>query len=606
MLHALARRLPATRASLFDLLIACGILAGGLAYHWDLRYWTLCAIEDVPIGDAMFWWYGGVHVAEGNFTDHPCLHDPAFRPGYFLLTGLALPALGGDLLRHHKFLLAQFLAAAVLLYLALRRPIGRPAAACGVALLVFNPYSAEWLATTTSDATGLVLHLVALACLLVGVRSALRWGWLAGFGFLFALGTVTRPLVTPFVAVATAAVLLAAASWRRRLLGVAVVVAAFCGPTVGWMAVQRVLVGEWSISTSGPSTFYAASDPAIQEWNPAMYEPVLASARQRYGGAGLTARQVNRELWRLTLRNYRKHYRYHLQRFLPQLWQVARFSPQTSSHFSRHGSQSRETTWLFALGVALALGVLRRAPLRSLVVLAVAGCLYLSPDTLGFFTCGGALLALLLCPGQQRNLGLFLLAGYWLTGVLALILTGGLGSPAWPVPALNALGYRIGSQFYFAGNLLAASFLHQLATLNLEPPADAVAPPPGGLLGRLVRDFFLRPAPVAAAVLLALAGLAVVADMTVAAVGVVAISRRCYVRERGRKTPFPDRRRSWQCTSAGWRPCRPRRWPTRPPGPCGWCAPISCCSARAGPRWPWSWRAAAASFCGTCPARRVR
>jgi hypothetical protein len=535
MLHALAKRLPATRASLFDLLVVCGVLVGGTIYHAQQRYWAISAVDDVPYGDAFFWWHGGVHIGEGNFADHP---GKGFRAGYFLLTGLALPALGGDLYKHYAFLVTQFLGAAALLYLALRRPVGRLVAACGVALLVFNPFTAEWLATPTTDGTGLVLHLLALACLLVGIGPGLRPGWLAGFGILFALATLTRPLVTPYVGVVPVALLLANAPWRRRLAAAAVVLVAFFLPTFLWLAAQNAMLGEWSISTNDASALYAASDPAIQCWTPSMYQQVADSARQRFGVATPTPKQVNEEFWRLTQKNYLTHADYHLKRFLPQMWEVARFSPQMATH----GNLCQQTTFLFALAAILAVGVLRRSWRHAVALLSVAGCLWLWPYTLAFLTCAGALLALLTRPGRDRNLGPFLLAGYWLAGVVGVFLTGGvsgLGAPGTLPPYLNALGYRTGSQFFFVGDLLAAFFLLQLATLNLEPAGEE----DGALrlpLHRRLAAFFSAPAPAAATVLLAVAGLAVTADLGVAAIGVVSIARRWYEREKAPRTPFPD------------------------------------------------------------------
>src|SRR5262249_7366203 len=156
---------------------------------------------------------------------------------------------------------------------------GRLGASCGALLLVFNPYTAQWLATPTTDGLGLVLHTLALCLLLAGTAGGPRLGRLAGFGFLFALGTLTRPIVTPFIGLAVLCLLLfPGAPFRKRALAAAVVVVAYCVPTFLWLAVQRSLVGEWAISNNDAGTYYAASDPAIQVWNPTMYDAVRAEA----------------------------------------------------------------------------------------------------------------------------------------------------------------------------------------------------------------------------------------------------------------------------------------------------------------------------------------
>jgi hypothetical protein len=152
----LSRFLPATRASAFDLIVVLGLILGGAFYHWDFAHWANGLIGGESYGDAHFWWDGAVRISDGQFSGHP---GKGFRPGYFVLAGITLSGLGADCVTFHKFIVLNFLAATSLLYFAMRQPIGRAAAAAGAALLVFNPFTAEWIATTTTDGLGLVLHL---------------------------------------------------------------------------------------------------------------------------------------------------------------------------------------------------------------------------------------------------------------------------------------------------------------------------------------------------------------------------------------------------------------------------------------------------------------
>jgi 4-amino-4-deoxy-L-arabinose transferase-like glycosyltransferase len=326
LLQSLRARLPsAPRVSLFDLVVGVVLVAGGLAFHWDFKSHSQGLIGDCPFGDAEFWWDGALRVSEAQLHNHP---GRGMRPGFFALAGLSIPVLGPAPVAYHKFLLMLFLASGVLLYLALRDALGRPAALCGVALALFNPYTAQWLATTTTDGTGLVLHALALGCLLLSVARGLHRGWLAAFGFLFALGTLTRPLVTPFIGLVLACVvLLPGRPWRGRVLAAGTLLLAFCLPTFSWMAAQRVMIKQWSLSDNDASAFYGASDPKIQVWNGAMYAEVVEEARKRFGTAAPTEAQINRVFWSRTLDNYVEHARYHLDRALPHLWLVGGRTP---------------------------------------------------------------------------------------------------------------------------------------------------------------------------------------------------------------------------------------------------------------------------------------
>ena len=228
-LARLARLLPSTRASGFDLAFVVTLFVVGAIFHWGFEYWAAGLVGGESYGDAHFWWDGAVRVSDAMAAEHP---GKGFRPGYFVITGLSLPALGADPVVFHKFLLLNFLAASAFLYFALRQPFGRPAAAAAVGLLVVNPFTAEWIATTTTDGLGLTLHLASLACLLVAVQRNLSSAWLCGFGLFFAAGNLTRPLLMPFIGVVVLVLLLAPSlRWRGRLRAAAGTVLAFALPT---------------------------------------------------------------------------------------------------------------------------------------------------------------------------------------------------------------------------------------------------------------------------------------------------------------------------------------------------------------------------------------
>jgi 4-amino-4-deoxy-L-arabinose transferase-like glycosyltransferase len=539
VVQKILKLLPTARVSLFDLCVAVVLVGGGLAYHWDCTSWGRYRVGNVPYGDAEFWWNGAVHVSEGLFGDYPYR---GYRHGYFVLTGLTFPVLGTRFDVYHKFFAVDFLAACVAFYLCLRGPLGRPGACCAAALVVFNPFTAEWLSTTTSEGTGLLLHLLSLACLLRAVNRGLHPGWLCGFGILFGLATLTRPLLSPFLGMVVLGLfLLPAAPWKRCAGAAACAAAAFAVPLLPWLAVQRAWTGEWSISTNDATAFYAASDPQIQTWNVAMYDRVVHLARDGYGRADLLPADYNRVFWQQTLANYRKYHRYHQERLLPHLWEVADFMPRRTGP-PRHLGDFWKSLLLTALAAALSLRLLGRGEwVRAVVVAAIAGCLWLSPHTAGFLTCSGVLLALLLAPGEQDRLGVFLLGCYWLTGVLCLYLTGGTsGPPLEPAVSLTGLGYRLGSQVFFMGDVLGCFFL-----LRLAGPAGGGGPrpqPSGRWAGwvRLGKRFWAEPDVRAGRGVLGGLGAVAAGTVVVLAVGGVVVARRCAAACSTPPTTYPD------------------------------------------------------------------
>jgi Dolichyl-phosphate-mannose-protein mannosyltransferase len=531
--------LPTPAVSLYDLALAVAVVLGGLAYHWDFGRWSIGLVGGAVYGDAEFWWDGALQVADANFRHHPGL---GMRPGFFIGAGLTVPVLGTAPEAFHKFLLALFLATTVVFYLILRKPLGRWGASCGALLLVFNPTTARWLATPTTDGLGLVLHLLALCFLLGGTADGLRPGRLAAFGALFALGTLTRPLITPFIGLAALCVLLfPGAPWRRRAGSAAITVGAYFVPTFLWMLVQHTLVGEWSISTNDASAFYAASEPSLQVWSPQMYEPVAAEARQRFGRPPTNA-DLNAVFWKRTKANYAKHYRYHLNRLVPHLWAVASPSPVVVGP----DTVRRRTELLAALASLLCWQLLfRRQWLRSMVLGVATAGIWLSPQVAGFLTCAGVALALTTPSGPGAERGRIWLAAYWLCGVAALYAIGGTWGP--PLPGhtevtLNSLGYRLGAQVFFAGDLLAVLCLVQLASLNLPPRRDeGPARPIGPRFVATATDRLLRaPSPIASRLVRAALGITLVVVAATYATGTILVAQHWYSQRKPRRVPMPS------------------------------------------------------------------
>jgi 4-amino-4-deoxy-L-arabinose transferase-like glycosyltransferase len=534
MLLRFARFLPSTRASTFDLAFVLALFVGGATYHWNFQYWAIGLISGEPYGDAFFWWDGAARVSDAMIVDHP---GKGLRPGYFLITGLSLAAFGTNFDVFHKFLLLNFLSASAFLYFALRQPFGRLAAAAGVGLLVINPYTAEWIATTTTDGLGLVLHLASLACLLVAVQRNLSLTGLCGFGPLFAAANLTRPLLMPFIGIAVLVLVLAPArGWRSRLLAAVTTVVAFAVPTVSWMAVQSVWVGEWSVSTNDASALYAASTPQFQVWTPAVYDGAKAVAVERYKVVEPTTAQINAVFKRLTIENYRTHVDWHLDRAVPHVWTVASVSP--SKRIAQHGTEVYQKSILSGLAGALALLLLARGFVqRAGVLLTAAGVVWLSPHVIPLFTLGGCGLALLRRPGRTADLSLFLVACYWLVGVLALYLTGG----TWVqqgMTHINALGARIGSQFFFANDLLACAFLVRVSQLHL--PADSEATTGVARIRAGVGHALTAQCAPAAVLMTVLTAALLVGDGIVLAVGLGTVARRAVARKTIKPIGFPD------------------------------------------------------------------
>ena len=447
--------------SRLEFLLLCLLVLVGAIYLWNPLKWGPAYIGLNQYGDAEFWWNGAVHLSKGIFDNNP---GKGFRPGYFILTGQSLAILGTDFSLFHKYFLVLFFSALSFFYIALRQSLGKLGAGIGIALVVLNPFTAEWVSTTTTDATGFILNVLALSCLMIGIKGPLfRKRWFGAFGLLFSLGTLTRPLVTPYIGVVLFYVaFFLSAPFRVRIKILGTVVLTFLLPALLWMCVQKITINEWSISTNDASAFYGASDPSIQVWNGEMYKKIenLASVRNHIHSP--TVPQINQEFWLQTVENYKKYWRYHLHRVIPHLKVLAKFGPELSSH--PHPNLRRVVLLIFCTGIFLASCLNRNFLVASIALLAGIGIRYLGVLPLLLFF--GLIISLLNLFDKKstKNGDAFLLASYWLIGSLALFLVGGTwGDPFGPASvSLNALGYRLGMQFFFVGDLLILFCLQRL------------------------------------------------------------------------------------------------------------------------------------------------
>lgn len=454
---------PTSAISWFDLVVISLVFLGGFFYLHDVLHWGVGWVGDSEYGDAAFWWNGALHIAHGIFQDNP---GKGFRPGYFILTGLTIPVLGEQFKHFYIYFLSVFLLVVSLFYLSLRPFLSRWIAFFSVALLVINPYTAEWVATSTTDAMGLLLNLAALTCLLNGVRKDLNPYWLMGFGILFSLATLTRPLVTPFIFFSVLGILLYRDKpLKKRLIIAGLVLFSFCLPTFIWMSIQKMTIDRWSISTNDASAFYAASDPAIQVWNPNMYDVIHQKAMDYYHikSDQVNDQQMNEVFWRETFHNYLEYFPYHLKRLMPHIWEVARFSPLRATHASQF--------WRILFFEMIILGLMTKLLMtqrkfQASFLFGLGLYIYLSPSFITYLVLAGFFLSLIAI--RKNKLGIFLLGGYWLTGVAALYFVGGTwGKPSFSALFdINALGYRLGSQVFFMGDLLAAYCLLEIGGID--------------------------------------------------------------------------------------------------------------------------------------------
>lgn len=447
-----------------DLIILILLIIGGALYFNPSLHWGGAWIGTSQYGDAEFWWNGALHVSQGFFRENP---GNGFRPGYFFLTGFTLPILGQQFQQFYPYFLAAFLSASGLFYLSLHQLLGRWIAACAVGTLIFNPYTAEWLATSTTDGTGMLLNLLALSCLLLGANKKLNLNWLVAFSFLFSVGTLTRPLLAPFIGVVVFFIFFVSKEpFKKRLKIAFCIFLAFCVPLLIWMSIQKLTIDRWSLSSNDASEFYAASDPAIQVWNNSMYNDIQKKAAEHYHVQPyqVNDQMLNHIFWQETITNYLKYSSYHIKRAMPHLVRIAFFNPSNAIHGTLF--------WRIALfeGIILSLALMlftQRRHYLGFIFVILGISIYFLPKLIAVLILSGVLLGIV--NKVRDNPGIFFLAMYWLTGVAALYLVGGTWDLISHHITLNALGYRLGSQFFFIGDLLAAYFLLYLAHFEVAP-----------------------------------------------------------------------------------------------------------------------------------------
>jgi hypothetical protein len=523
---------PWLQLSWADFIFCAGVLVAGFLFLHNAPYWARNTyVGNAQYGDAEFWWNGALHFSQGIIAENPNL---TYRMGYAVFGGLVAAVCGPDYRIFHEILLGLFLVASCGLYCSLRPTVGRVAAAGVVLLLVFNPYTAEWIAVSTSDGLGMILNLSALLALLAGIRGRLRLGYIALFGVLFSCGSLTRPLMTPFIVAAAIAVIAASwGKWRRAALGIGVMLAAFLAPTLAWMSLMAATTGNFALTgaSQDSSAFYAASDPQIQVWRGDMYAKVRVAAQRQFHVEEPNAVQINAEFWTLTRDNYRKYWRYHLARLWPHTLELAGYTPVRCTYATSETTQGR-TFIKWVLVIALLATALGRRKWAAATTVGALGLIWAAYPQVQAWAVIGASLVGLLALFLRRPAG-FLWAAFWWVGVLALFLTGGTwGPPLGAVHDMNALGYRLGFQFFYVTDLLVVGVLG--AIVCAKAPEPRFLPQPafwGGLT---------RPSPAArrvAMVFLALAGLAL---GLLLACGAVMVGSRLIARARATTVPYPE------------------------------------------------------------------
>lgn len=529
-LHYLSK---ASNISWFDLLVLTLMFIGGIFYLHNALYWGVAWIGDSQYGDAEFWWNGALHISQGLFQDNP---GNGFRPGYFFLTGLTIPVLGQQFLQFYPYFLISFLAISGLFYLVLRPLLGRFIGACVIGTLIFNPFTAEWLATSTTDATGMMLNLLALTCLLFGVHKKLNRNWLIAFGVLFSLATLTRPLVTPFIGlVLLSIVCFSQELLKKRIIIVSWILLAFCGPTLLWMSFQKLTIDRWSISSNDASAFYAASEPNVQVWNSTMDEHIgqIAANKFHIKRSAVTDQMINQIYWQETIKNYIKYPKYHLKRALPHLLRIASFSPELSIKGTNRWRIILYEVMIASLSVWLCL---QRRYFHAFFFIILGGYLYFVPKLITIMVLIGALLGLINVR-KPNQFGMFFLSAYWLTGVLSLYLVGGTwGPPSFsPQFAINALGYRLGTQVFFIGDILAAYFLICLVQFKFNTKAQDYQDS---------SNLISAPSPLASNIVVAGYGLFILTTVIIYLIGGSIVAYRAYV------YAYPSRFKTYPSLSA--------------------------------------------------------
>lgn len=440
-----------------DVLIVAAIIAWGMCFLWNPRGWAPDVYVGIDqFGDSEFWWQGALQFSRAILWDNLNIAPgSAYRMGYALFAGLLIALFGPDYAVFHKLLLLLFLGISASGYLILSARVGRLAALTMTATLVLSPYQAEWLAISTSDSLGLIWNLISLFSLFIALNEGIRFRWLIAAGIFLSFGALTRPLMTLFICPAVLFILLQfSASFRARIAGIVVLIAAFALPSLVWSTANFLHVGTFVSASNVGGIFYAASNPKIQVWDSSMYAAVEEAAKARFGLPSVPDVQMNQEFSYEALVNYRDHWAYHLRRLPQHILALARFSYHNLNQAEHLDAILR---WLVRglLATGLAISCLaNRQLLRAVFVVGICA-LSVWPGTAGWVVVVTATLCFL--PGRKPAMSLIhrLVSAYWWAGVIALYFAGGTwGPPIVPQFGLHALGYRLGLQFLFANEWL--------------------------------------------------------------------------------------------------------------------------------------------------------
>lgn len=434
----------------FDLSVVFISILLGLLFLWNPQVWAPNAyLGHDQFGDAGFWWNGALQFSQAIVWENVNIE---YRMGYAAFAGLFVSLFGPDFAIFHKFLLLVFLGIATGGYVILYPRIGRIAALALMAALIFSPYQAEWLSTSTSDSLGFIWNLLALFSLFCALDQGIRFRWLAVAGVFLALGGLTRPLMALFIAPAVSIILLHSfGGLRARLLGIVVLITAVALPTICWMVPLYLKNGDYVGAANDGDVIYAASNPKVQVWTPSMLSPVGEAAKARFGLPSVSRAQVSQEYRYQTLVNYRDEWAYHLRRLPRHVLALANFSYHNVNAADRIDQILRLLVRCL-LTLTLVIGCLISRRFLN-AALAGAVCLLSAwPSTSGWVVVGST--ALSMFAARMGAFGLFhrIVAAYWWAGVAALFFTGG----TWGLQtvSINALGYRLGLQFLYANEWL--------------------------------------------------------------------------------------------------------------------------------------------------------
>lgn len=229
---------------------ALGVRAGGLMTSFEL--WV----------DEMVYAELGASVARGelpNLPDGPFFLHP---PGFFLVEGLVIRVLGitgtsMDLVYELRWIGAVAGAVSVgLLYLALRRPAGAPAALLASGVMLFEPFVLRNNSRVFLETTAMLPVLVGMVIVLrVLGRTAPDRSW-RGIGALVVAGLAMGYGIfsKDVLVVCTVVPVVAAVFWRRTMVrrDAAVLVVAMAVPYTAYLSLLVVLgrFGDWVTAKS--------------------------------------------------------------------------------------------------------------------------------------------------------------------------------------------------------------------------------------------------------------------------------------------------------------------------------------------------------------------